>query len=155
MNLITPTTADEWAEARRLVEEYAHSLGIDLAFQEFHKEIESLPTEYGPPHGGFLLAEHDGRFVGCGGFRMFSADATIAEMKRLYVAPSGRGHGIGRALAVRVIDEARARGYAAIRLDTLPTMHSARAMYAALGFRPIPPYRYNPIEGTTFMELVL
>ena len=155
MNLITPTTADEWAEARRLVEEYAQSLGIDLAFQEFHKEIESLRTEYGPPHGGFLLAQQGGGFVGCCGFRVMPADTTVAEMKRLYVAPAGRGHGVGRALAVRVIDEARARGYAAMRLDTLPTMHAARAMYAALGFRPIPPYRYNPIEGTTFMELVL
>jgi putative acetyltransferase len=76
-------------------------------------------------------------------------------MKRLYVASAGRGVGIGRALAIRLIADARARGYLAMRLDTLPTMTAARQMYAALGFREIPAYRYNPVEGTTFMELAL
>ena len=150
---VTPDRPELWDAARRLIDEYARSLGIDLAFQNYDQEIAALAQEYGPPGGGFLLARHENAFVGCGGFHRFSS--AVCEMKRLYVAPAGRGHGIGRRLAVRLIDGARTRGYTAIRLDTLPTMSAARHMYAALGFREIPAYRYNPIAGTTFMELAL
>ena len=153
MQILTATTNEHWALARRLVEEYAASLGIDLSFQDFQHEIASLRVEYGPPDGTFLLAEKDDSLVGCGAFRRLSEHT--CEMKRLYVTSAGRGVGIGRALAIRLIADARARGYLAMRLDTLPTMTAARQMYAALGFREIPAYRYNPVEGTTFMELAL
>lgn len=153
MTIVVPATREHWQAARRLVEDYAASLGIDLAFQDFQREIDSLSVEYGPPHGAFVLVERDGAFVGCGGFRRLSDG--VCEMKRLYIDPRGRGHRIGRAVAVRLIDDARTLGYAVMRLDTLPTMIAARRLYAELGFREIPPYRYNPIEGTTFMELTL
>ena len=153
MTIVTASTAEHWAVARRLIEEYGASLGIDLSFQDFQREIASLRTEYAPPAGVLLLAEHHDSFVGCGAYRKLSD--TTCEMKRLYVAPAGRGLGIGRALAVRLIADARACGYLAMRLDTLPAMAAARAMYATLGFREIPPYRYNPIAGTTFMEFAL
>ena len=153
MNIVAASTAEQWAVARVLIEEYAASLGIDLSFQDFQHEIASLRTEYAPPAGTMLLAEHNDSFVGCGAFRRLSG--THCEMKRLYIAPAGRGLGIGRALAVRLIADARACGYLAMRLDTLPAMTAARAMYATLGFREIPSYRYNPVAGTTFMELPL
>ena len=153
VQILMATTDEHWVVARRLVEEYAASLGVDLAFQDFQHEIASLRVEYGPPRGTFLLAGKDDSFVGCGAFRQLSEH--ICEMKRLYVAAAGRGLGIGRALATRLIADARSCGYAAMRLDTLPTMTSARQLYAALGFREIPAYRYNPVDGTTFMELVL
>ena len=154
MNLVAPVNDSQWEEARRLVDEYAQSLGIDLGFQDYEHEVASLRVEYGPPGGGFVLAERDGVFVGCGGFRPLAAPS-ICEMKRLYVGPVGRGQGIGRAIAKHLIDAARGRGYAAMRLDTLPTMAAARRMYAELGFREIAPYRYNPVAGTTFLELAL
>ena len=153
MLIVTATTDRHWEEARRLVEEYAASLGIDLAFQDFQHEIASLRTEYGPPGGTFVLAENGGATVGCGGFRRLSDD--VCEMKRLYVAAAGRGLGVGRALALRLISDARSSGYAAMRLDTLPTMTAARRMYDTLGFREIPSYRYNPVAGTMFLELAL
>ena len=151
--LTRPDSPERWAEAARLVREYATSLGIDLAFQDFDHEIASLEHEYGPPDGHFLLAEAGGAFVGCGGFRRLSEMS--CEMKRVYIVPSSRGTGVGRRIATALIAEARDRGYRAMLLDTLPTMRDAHRLYESLGFEPTEAYRYNPIEGTTFMRLVL
>jgi len=151
--LVRPDSAALWAAARRLVNEYAAALQIDLGFQDFAREIHDMETEYGPPHGHFLLACRDGTFAGCGGLRRFSKSA--CEMKRLYVASPYRGQGIGEALARALIAEARRLGYAAMLLDTLPSMTTARQLYLTLGFTTTLPYRHNPIEGTTYLTLLL
>lgn len=151
--LIHATSAEHWATARRLVEEYAASLGTDLGFQDFAQEIESLPLHYGPPHGCFLLAEQQGAFVACGALREFAAG--VCEMKRLYVAPQARGTGLGRVLAEALIVQARLLGYERMVLDTLPSMGAAQRLYVALGFKAIAPYRHNPVPGASFLELVL
>ena len=75
-------------------------------------------------------------------------------MKRLFVSAQGRGLGLGRALTDAVIAEAAKLGYAELRLDTLPSMHEAIALYRKLGFAPIAPY-YAAREGTLFMALSL
>lgn len=138
---------------RALFEEYAASLGFDLAFQGFDRELLDLPGDYAPPRGSLLLARLGFEPVGCVGVRPLEGD--VCEMKRLYVRPAHRRSGAGRALARAAIAAARALGYARMRLDTVPAMASARALYRSLGFREIEPYRHNPIPGTAFMELVL
>ncbi|MFF2818204.1 GNAT family N-acetyltransferase [Kitasatospora cineracea] len=124
---------------------------------------EPLPAEapadleLASPQGVFLIARLDGHPVGCAGVRAFGTapDATrgaapgtaapgTAELKRLYVRPAGRGHGLGRLLLAAAEDAARALGHARLRLDTMAELAEARALYTATGYTDIPPYNTNP-----------
>ena len=145
---------EQAAEVRELFLEYARSLTFDLCFQSFDKELAGLPGDYAPPEGRLLLAIFDGQTAGCVALRKIEND--VCEMKRLYVRPQFRGKGLGKALAERIIHEAREIGYKKLRLDTVePVMRAAVAMYRQLGFQEIEPYRANPIEGALYMELQL
>ncbi|MGB0010076.1 MAG: GNAT family N-acetyltransferase [Candidatus Sulfotelmatobacter sp.] len=142
------------AQARELFLEYAQSLGFSLCFQNFDKELEALPGHYAPPDGRLLLAEYEGQLAGCVAMR--ELEPGTCEMKRLYLRTRFRGNGLGRALADRIIAEARQVGYRRMRLDTVePVMKDAVGMYRKLGFREISPYRSNPIAGAMYMELEL
>jgi ribosomal protein S18 acetylase RimI-like enzyme len=137
-------------EVRALFLEYAAVLGFSLCFQGFDTELEGLPGKYAPPRGALLLAPGEG----CVGLRPI--DERTAEMKRLYVRPVARGTGLGRRLALAILDEARQRGYERIVLDTIEgKMDSAIALYRALGFREIAPYYDNPIPHAIYLELAL
>ena len=142
--------ADHLALARELIREYGLATNIDLEFQGFEAELAALPGDYAPPAGRLLLAFVDGRPAGCAALRAFAPG--VAEMKRLYVRPAFRGLGLGERLARAIIAEAAGAGYAHLRLDTLPDMASAIALYQRLGFRPIAPYRPNPVPGAMFFE---
>jgi ribosomal protein S18 acetylase RimI-like enzyme len=146
-------TEKDLNEVKKLFGDYASALGISLDFQGFDQELANLPGDYSSPDGSLLMALWEGEVAGCVALRKF-ADG-ICEMKRLYTKPQFRGLGIGRALCEAIIVRARRIGYDRVRLDTLPSMETARALYASLGFTEIEPYRYNPIEGARFMELVL
>jgi len=138
-------------EIRELFKEYAQSLDIDLAFQNFNEELESLPGKYKAPEGVLLLASVSGEGAGCIALRKLSDDT--CEMKRLYVRGKYRGLGIAKTLISMLINEAKKLNYRYMRLDTLATMKDAQSLYQSLGFYDIEPYVYNPIEGTRFMEL--
>ena len=147
-------TPEQIAVIRELFLEYANSLGFSLCFQSFDQELAALPGDYAPPEGRLILATRGGRASGCAA--LHKIDGESCEMKRLYVRPQFRGKGLGRILAEQIISDARAIGYKRLRLDTVePVMTAAVAMYRGLGFREIPPYRANPIEGALYMELEL
>ena len=97
------------AQARELFLEYAQSLGFSLCFQNFDKELAELPGDYAPPEGRLLLAEYEGQLAAC--VALHKSEEGICEMKRLYLRPQFRGKGRGRALADRIIAEARHIGY--------------------------------------------
>jgi GNAT superfamily N-acetyltransferase len=148
------TEPHELETIRGLFREYVDSLGLDLGFQGFEGELADLPGRYAPPSGCLLLATVDGEPAGCVALRPL--DDGACEMKRLYVRPQHRGTGLGRALAERIVQEARELRYGRIRLDTIPSiMAGAVAAYRELGFKTIAPYCDNPIPETLFLELRL
>ncbi len=153
VDIVHVESAQDLEHIRTLFKEYADSLGFDLDFQDFQKELTGLPGDYARPGGCLLLAKQDSQIIGCVALRKI--DSKTCEMKRLYVRPHFRGKGIGRVLSQKIIDEARRIGYKKMRLDTIPTMKRANALYRSFGFKKIEPYRYNPIKGALFMELDL
>ena len=151
--LVQAATDGEFAIARELFVEYADHLGVDLCFQGFSAELDTLAQMYAPPAGCLILALRAHEYVGCIGVRRLSAE--VCEMKRLYVRGAVRGDGLGRRLAQAAIDAAQSIGYQRMVLDTLATMTAARVLYATLGFRPIPAYYKNPVPGVMYMALEL
>ncbi len=134
-----------------LFRSYASSLGIDLAFQDFAAELATMPGKYAAPAGELLLARDSQQEpLGCVGLRPINP-AGCCEMKRLYVSPRGRGLGLGKALVHAVITQAVRIGYHEMRLDTLPAMSAAIALYRKAGFTPIAPYYDTPLAGTLFL----
>ena len=134
---------------------YVSTLGVDLTFQDVKSEMENIPGKYAPPKGELWLARNGaGTPVACIGLRPLD-DEGCCEIKRLYVSPLARGAGLGKALIDTVIAKAASLGYERIRLDTLPSMASARALYKNAGFMEIEPYYETPLVGTIFLELML
>lgn len=154
MAIDVATSAQDMAIAAQLFREYADSLGLDLAFQNFDDELARLPGDYAAPRGALLLAYVDGALAGCCALRpLDNADIpNAAEMKRLYVRRAFRGFGLGRQLAETILDAARQAGYASVLLDTLDDMEAARNLYADLGFQSIEPYYHNPIPGAHYLK---
>jgi GNAT superfamily N-acetyltransferase len=145
--------ASDIAVARKLFEEYAAWIAIDLSFQNFEEELKGLPGEYAPPGGALFLAWVNAKPAG--GVAVRRIDDGDCEMKRLYVRDSFRGLSAGERLAREAIEWARAAGYRRMLLDTLPSMRSAHRLYERLGFLEVPAYRFNPVEGARFMALAL
>jgi ribosomal protein S18 acetylase RimI-like enzyme len=144
------STADI-AQAAALFRDYADALDVDLCFQGFDEELATLPGKYAPPAGELLLTlGPDRAALGCVALRPLD-EPGMCEMKRLYVRDAARGLGVGRALVAAIIAAAEARGYAEMRLDSLPSMTAALALYRRFGFAEIPAYCFNPVPGTLYL----
>jgi len=136
--------------AKELIREYLRWIAVDLSFQGVDNELAGFPAAYAEPEGSFFLARARGEIAGCVGMKKLGDG--ICEMKRLFVRDRFKGEGIGAALVERLVEEARAKGYARMRLDTLRRMEAAIGLYRKLGFREIGQYVENPIPGALFME---
>ncbi|MBY8826164.1 GNAT family N-acetyltransferase [Sphingomonas colocasiae] len=148
-------TPDDLADVAALFRAYAASLDVDLAYQDFADELAGLPGRYAPPMGALLIARNgEGAPLGCIALRPMKNPA-CCEMKRLFVAPAGRGLGLGRRLADALIAVAKELGYREMWLDTLPSMAAAQSLYRTMGFVVVDPYYASPVAGTLFMRRML
>jgi len=143
-------TSEDLLFARVLFVEYAQWLNVDLCFQDFDRELATLPGAYARPRGRLLLAGEPADAFGCIALRPLGENAT-GEVKRLFVQPRARNEGWGSRLVEKVLSEALAIGYAELKLDTLDWMADARALYAKHGFRECAPYYVNPLPGAVYM----
>jgi ribosomal protein S18 acetylase RimI-like enzyme len=144
-------TPGDLKTVQALLQHYGAIPEVGVCVVGFAEEVAGLPGRYAEPDGTLLLASLDGRPVGCGALRKIGPG--VCEMKRLYVDPAARGEGVGRALALRLIEEGRKRGYQIARLDTLPVMHSAIALYRSLGFHEIERYDSGSPQNAIYFEL--
>lgn len=146
--------ADLLNEVRRLFLEYEKWLNVDLCFQGFEKEVNSLPGKYAAPEGRLYIVKMDNKYIGCIALRKI--EDGVCEMKRLYLNENARGKGIGNKLIELVIQDAKEIGYKTMRLDTIKEkMPKAVSLYEAHGFLETKPYYHNPNPHTLFMELEL
>lgn len=129
----------------RFIERY---LGQSLSFQGTGTEFADFPQTY----DALWLAQLRGTPIGAVGLKPFAPGT--AELKRLWVAPEGRGLSIGDALCRAVIDGARDQGYQRLLLDTDRGLTHANSIYERLGFRDTDKYYDNPMDSR-FMALEL
>ena len=153
LNIAPASSLQDIAEIRTLFREYADGVAEPCCFASFEQELSGLPGEYAPPGGVLLIARDADAAAGCVALR--GLDAGSGEMKRMYVRERYRGSGLGRRLAIEVIEEARKRKYARLVLDTLPKLAPAIALYRDLGFRETGPYLASPTPGALCFELRL
>jgi GNAT superfamily N-acetyltransferase len=144
--------------ARKLFRQYAQFLvetgSCGSHMPRLAEETASLPEPYTSRGGGLLLALVDGQPAACIAFRTAGEDPSgqSCEIKRLFVLPECRGHGLARRLVAKALAQARARHFTRAILDTdADTMPAALALYLSLGFRPYQPQQ----ENLSFLELPL
>ena len=154
MEIVEVKLDEDYQIAAQLFKEYSTVIGIDLEFQNFSQEIATIKSQYSRPEGAIFLVYHEKNLAsGCFGIRKL--EDTICELKRMYLKTELQGLGIGKLMLEKSFECAKELGYQKMRLDTLSTMHAAISLYKKMGFYEIQPYRFNPIEGAKYFEVIL
>lgn len=146
-------TLEELEEVREIFIEYANFLKVDLCFQDFEKELQTLYEVYAPPMGCIILAKQEKQVMGCIALKPIGEG--ICEMKRLYVRPEARGQYLGKKLVEELVDFAKKAGYNTMKLDTITSLKEAIKLYESKGFIKTEPYVYNPLSDVLYFELTL
>ena len=144
---------EELEEVREIFIEYADFLQVDLCFQDFEKELQTLHEVYYPPLGCIILGKDNNQVMGCVALKPIGEG--ICEMKRLYVKPAARGKSLGKQLVEELINFAKKSGYKTMKLDTISSLKEAIKLYQSKGFVKTEPYVYNPLSDVLYFELTL
>ncbi len=123
------------------------------AFKTLSAELQDPLTRYGPPAGVLLLAYWQGKPAGC--IALQPLQHITCEMKRLYVHPAFRQHGIGDELVKKLLQMAKKKGFRKMVLDTLDRLQAAIKLYQRHGFTFTTAYYANPLAGVVYLEKVL
>ena len=126
--------------------------------QEAVEQDILLIDKFLPPHGRLILAVYEDKVCGLGSLK--SINSEIGEIKRMYVDPTFRKIGAGRAILQSLINAAKETGYKKVRLDSPKFMEAAHSLYRSFGFKDIPVYAEVEIpeefrQYLLFMELDL
>lgn len=147
-------TEQDFEEAKQLFQKYyelTEQQGQNICFANFQEELNSLNERYIPPKGLLLLAHFDSekekKSIAC--IALSRKTSELCEMKRLFVFPSYRKHGIGKSLIISLMEEAKNLGFQEMVLELLPSFQSALSLYKKLGFHSFP----NPEKTRTVLKL--
>ena len=134
-------------DSRRLLgafyAEIRRRLGFDLSRQANDADMD-------PPGGRFVVGYEGDAPVACGGIRTW--DSGACEVKRMFVSPVARRHGLGRQLLDAIESSAREAGFKRVLLDTLDSHEEAVALYDSSGYVRVPAYNENPYAGAWFAK---
>jgi GNAT superfamily N-acetyltransferase len=126
--------------ARLAKDHYGLSFDVEAMVESDLKDR----SKFYPPAGRFYLVRCDRDYVGVGCLKRLAPG--VAEIQRMYVRPHVRGIGAGRRLLQQLLDDAKAIGYQAVRLESLRVLSPAHTLYKSAGFVEIPPYAENSME---------
>ncbi len=135
-----PLRADH-PDARSLLEDYFAELRERLGEFDPSRSVSANAEELSPPHGIFLVLYESEHALACGGIKR--EDDESGELKRMFVAHSARGRGLGTALLSALESWARAEGLKRLRLDTAAPLNEAIALYRRAGYVEVPAYNDN------------
>ena len=134
---------------------HAYFSELDRRFDSGFDPSLSIPAddaELRPPAGLFLVASLGADPVGCGGLKFH--DKKPAELKRMWVAESARGLGIGRRLLSELEKSAAGHGAHAIRLETNKTLTEAIALYRSSGYVEVAAFNDEPYAHHWFEKQI-
>lgn len=135
---------------RQLFRDYENELGENLCFQSFEEELKDPLKKYAPPRGAIFIAYYNNEVAGC--IALYPLNEEECEMKRLYIKPVFRKHGLAQQLVDVLLAHANGQGFAKMKLDTLEKLQPAIALYKKNGFAETTAYYENPLPTVVYME---
>jgi len=154
LNFKPVSTATDFETFKQLLLEYADQDLADAKNSSIWQDLQALPQRYGAPKGAALLVYHGETLIGCGALTD-TAQAGLAELKRIYIRTAFRRQGVARALTLQLIDQARAMGYDSAAISTWPANTASITLYQSLGFEPIAPFKIHPHAELVFLGVPL
>ena len=127
-----------------------HNYGLEFDVDAMVDSDLTDDDKFSPPNGRFYLVKFNNQTAGVGCLKKLQN--RVGEIQRMYVLPEFRGHGIGRAIVNRLVDDARLIGYSKLKLESLEFLNSAHALYRSIGFKEINPYAKNSMASFQAQE---